>query len=104
MFIIFGGSKEYRDGPEIAINCPMCGARVLAQTYEQLEKLTLFFFIPVVKVRNTLVTCPNCSEELISKISIDEIADLSAEIIEASLKMRCSFAASALAVLSILVW
>jgi hypothetical protein len=61
-------------GTNIHFDCPACGrSNVAAETFESTELAKVFFVIPVVKLRNTLVKCKTCRESFTCLCSLNEL-------------------------------
>jgi hypothetical protein len=61
-------------GTDIHFDCPACGrSNVVAKTFESTELAKVFFVIPVVKLRNTLVKCTACRESFTCLCSLSEL-------------------------------
>jgi hypothetical protein len=63
-----------RRGPNINFTCPACGrSNIKGETFESTEAAKVFFVIPIVKLRNTLVKCTACRESFACLCSLDEL-------------------------------
>jgi hypothetical protein len=73
--MIILGSKVYNDtGPEVAIDCLWCGRQsVKAQTRQETGWLTLFHFVPFLRIRNVFVRCSACGKDMIAKCSLADV-------------------------------
>lgn len=92
-------------GPVVRINCPKCNAKsVPAETFEQVDDLLLFYFIPMGRMRNTFVRCSKCKKQSISRVRTDEIQNYSAEALEPYLVARVPLICQFLAVASVLLF
>jgi ribosomal protein S27E len=67
-------SSEKVPGPDLKIDCPKCNqSEVPARSFEQRDRLFLFFVIPLFRMSNTFVTCSACGTKLHSQLSISEL-------------------------------
>lgn len=104
MDILITTKTQQIPGPDVKINCPRCeAADVEASSFEQVEQLGLFYVIPLMKFRNTFVTCSQCHRKLTSKISTDEIAKFTATDLSPHLGDGVSFVAKFVAILALLM-
>ena len=91
-------------GPTVSINCPLCkAASVPAESFEQIERLELFFVIPLFRLRNTFVRCTACGRQLIATVTTEEIANYSAEALSHYLVGRVSLVGKFLALASVVL-
>ena len=65
--------RETTSGPTVQFNCPKCGAAVRGATFEWLDTLMFLYCIPLLKMRNTYVTCGNCRARLTSQLRLDDL-------------------------------
>ena len=88
------------------IDCPACGKDSVPSVWvENQEVLKLFHLIPIYTHRTIFVTCGACRRQLISKISIDDAARMSAKDISLYLTIRESLVGKFLALTSVaLFW
>jgi hypothetical protein len=104
MDILITTKTQQIPGPDVKINCPRCeSTEVDATSFEQVEQLGLFYVIPLMKFRNTFVTCSQCRRKLTSRISTDEIAKFTAADLSAHLGDGVSFVAKFVAILALLM-
>jgi hypothetical protein len=104
MDILITTKTQTRPGPTIKINCPLCSATsVSAESFEQIDRLGLFYVIPLFRLRNTFVKCSACGKQLIAKVTTDEIANYSADDLSHFLAGRVSLISRFLALASVLL-
>jgi len=107
MIIQFTAITEVQQGPDIGINCPACGASgIAAHCFESTEVGKLFFFIPVVKLRNTWVECAQCGAKLRTTARLADLPGRTPEELAGVIRYRASGKAkvfTAIALLTCLV-
>ncbi len=90
-------------GPEVEFDCPACNTRkAKGNTTESTEQLNLFFFIPIMKLRNTYVTCMNCKAKLACRAPLARLAEMPPEEITGAVRYGASGVGKLLAVLALL--
>ncbi|RMD82501.1 MAG: hypothetical protein D6820_03595 [Lentisphaerae bacterium] len=100
---LYAVSKDER-GPDIEFDCPACGTQgAIGETYESTEIAKLFFLIPVLKLRNTMVKCTNCGESMVSTSSLAEISQSSKARIQSAIRYHPSRLGKVLSLLSFLL-
>jgi len=105
MQILITTRSEHIPGPTIVMHCPLCNANsVPADSYEQIDRLGLFWVIPLLRVRNTFVQCSACGKKSIAKVTTNEIADYSADELSYYLTGYISIVARFLAIASLLLF
>ncbi len=85
MFIIYGATRQEEQGPIIEITCPKCGQSCDADSVEITEWVKLFIVIPILRLRNTYLTCTRCRKTYHVKIRLDELAYADREDLDAML-------------------
>ena len=101
MIIQFTTVTEQQQGPDVHINCPACGIEnVPASSFESTEVAKLFFFIPILRLRNTWLTCKTCGQKLVLSIPITDLGHLSVDMLTNSIRYKASPAAKVMAILS----
>ncbi len=76
MVIQFTTITEEVQGSDIEMDCPACGKeKMQAQTFESTEQVKLFFFIPILKLRNTWVQCSGCGKKLTSTLPLKDLVE-----------------------------
>lgn len=102
--ILITTKTQKTPGPTVTVNCPLCNATsVSAESFEQMDHLSLFYVIPLFRLRNTFVRCSACGKQLTANITIDEIADYSADELSYYLAGRVFLISRFLAVASVLL-
>jgi predicted nucleic-acid-binding Zn-ribbon protein len=107
MFIIYGATREEEQGPTVEITCPKCGQSYDADSVEVTEWVKLFIVIPILRLRNTYLTCTRCRKSYLVKMRLDELAyadrqDLDAMLAVSKPSFMTSFFVILTAVLCIL--
>lgn len=105
MSILLTTKTQQIPGPTVDINCPHCAASSVASaSHEQVDRLGLFYIIPLFGLRNTFIRCGACGKQLTSKLRIDEIANYSADDLSHFLAGRVLLVNVFLAVASVLLF
>ncbi len=100
MAFIYGSSKtETIYGPIVSIHCPVCGDEALAETYETRERIKLYF-VPITTQVERHVICTNCSANLLTNLSFDEMPVYLPDQSEQHLFQRISIVVKTFAVAS----
>jgi hypothetical protein len=101
--LIFTTKTTSQQGPLVDIDCPACGATdVPAKTSESVEVVKIFFFTPILRLRNTYLRCTNCQTALVSTAPLDQLADLTPEEISGIIRYKPSRAGKILAIVALL--
>ena len=104
MDILLNTRVQETPGPTVEINCPACQATsVSAESKLRVERLEVFYFLPVFQSRQTFVCCSACNKSLLSSVSIEEMERLSADELSAHLVTHVSFVHKFVAVLSLVL-
>lgn len=86
MPIFFSVAVDRTPGPELAINCPICKRQdALASSYQEAETVMLFWVMPIMRHRNSIVVCSGCGAKLYSRLNIDKFHESTPEQIDRSL-------------------
>lgn len=106
MFIIYGGTREEKPGPEVEIHCPQCGQFCEATSLEITEWFKMFYIIPLFQLRNTYLTCTHCRKTVLVKARLDELPSITQEDLDDMLTgTQASFLTSFYAILALsLCW
>lgn len=96
-------STEDIPGPEVQLNCPRCRAVGGAATFEHVESLLLFWFIPIAKVRNVYCRCLACGATLRVRMPFAELGTKGGQDISHSVVDEASFVAKFFAVAGLLL-
>jgi len=103
MFIQISAVTKEQQGPDVAINCPACGAEnVPASSFESTEVAKLFFFIPVLRFRNAWLVCSECKSKLVVTTPLSELETLSPEALTRVIRYNASGTGKLMAILAIL--
>jgi len=95
---------ETRTGPKIQIYCPACDAQAVEATVsEAIEHTRLFYFIPLLKLRNTWVTCGKCGAKLTSSLAMDDLLVQQPGAVNDYIRFGASGLAKILAIVGLLV-
>jgi hypothetical protein len=104
MSILITTTTQKNPGPTIRMNCPQCLAKEApAESFEQIDRVGLFYVIPLFQIRNTFVTCGKCRRQSICKVTTAEIANFSADDLSDYLVRRVPLVCQFLAVASVLL-
>lgn len=100
--IVFGTSRTRQvPGPDLHINCQVCGRDgVSARSYECEEKITLYF-VPLPTQRERHVVCTVCGADRLTDLPLEELSTCAPEEAERHLFHRVSLVAKAIAVASV---
>jgi len=79
MFIIYGSTREEIQGPNVEINCPKCGQLCQASSVEIIEWVKLFIVIPILRLRNTYLTCTHCGKSIHVKARLEDLSYITTE-------------------------
>lgn len=71
--------SQRQPGAEIAFVCPKCGAATTGEPWEQVDGVSLFVLIPILRLRNTFVRCGSCRTKLRSVVRLGELEHASAQ-------------------------
>jgi len=105
MAMLISVQSQENPGPELQIDCPKCGATSIHSTsYEQRDRLFLFFSIPTFGVTNTFVICGTCRTKLTSRLSIEELQQHSGIYSSHFLSYEIPFVVKFLVIASILLF
>ena len=104
MSLFYTAQYERRPGPSVRIDCGKCGGTdVAGKAYDQSETLRLLGVVPILKIRNTFVTCGVCGAQLRSRLSCQELVNLEGADLRPFISYEVSFVVKFLAVVSILL-
>lgn len=104
MFIIYGATREEEPGPTVEITCPKCGQSCDADSVEITEWVKLFIVIPILRLRNTYLTCTRCRKSYLVKLRLDELAYADREDLDDMLAVsKPSFMTSFFAILTLVL-
>jgi len=104
MIIQVTAIKKEEQGPDIEFNCPVCGAStIIGETYETTEIAKLFFFIPILKLRNTRIQCSNCGKSVVCTSPLSKIHQYTKDEIQNFIRYYPSNFGKILSVLSFIL-
>jgi hypothetical protein len=105
MTILITAQSQQTPGPELEIACPKCNApKTSATSYEQRDRLSLFYLVPLFAITNTFVECASCNAKLTSRLSVHELDQHSGSDISQFLSFEMSFVVKFLALTSMLLF
>jgi hypothetical protein len=88
-------------GPDVEIDCPACGRHAYATTFEQTERMAIYF-IPLPAQRETFVVCGACRTELVSTLPISQMTGISSYELSKAIGHRVSMVGTLGAVCGVL--
>jgi hypothetical protein len=104
MPLFYSVKNEQRPGPPVRTDCGKCGGKdVAGKACDQSETLRLLGVIPILKIRNTFVTCGSCGAQLRSRLSCQELVKLEGADLRPFIFYEVSFVVKFLAIASILL-
>ncbi len=104
MAFFYSVQYEHRPGPSVRIDCAKCGGTdVAGKAHGRSETLRLLGAVPILKIRNTFVTCGSCGAQLRSRLSCEESASLEGADLRPFISYEVSFVVKFLAIASILL-
>ena len=104
MDVLINSRIQKTPGPTVTINCPACNAKSApAESMHQVDQLELFYLLPIMKLRNTFVTCHECNKQLICSAPFDELDGLSVDDLSQHLVHHVSIIKKFLALASVLL-
>jgi hypothetical protein len=104
------GLFQFRQDPPatatIAISCPECGNAAVASKAQQIdERILLLYFLPLLKTRNTFITCGACERSLaVGATSLEDLQSLTPEQIKDRLQPYTPFIGRLLVILALLLF
>ena len=104
MDLLYGIQTEQTPGPSVQIDCGKCGnSGTVGRAYDQVETFKLLHLIPVLRLRNTFVTCESCGAQLRSRLTCLELLNRQGDDLREFISYEVSFVVKFMAVISILL-